>query len=57
MAGDTMGLHVNIMLPPPYKLDTVNFAVILWEVSLYLLWWFLHHLILLEMQQLLLDSF
>ena len=52
-----MGLHVNIMLPPPYKLDTVNFAVILWEVSLYLLWWFLHHLILLEMQQLLLDSF
>ena len=28
MAGDAMGLHVNIMLPPPYKLDMVNFAVI-----------------------------
>jgi len=29
MAGDAMGLHVDIMLPPPYKLDMVNFAVIL----------------------------
>jgi hypothetical protein len=28
-AGDTMGLHVNIMLPPPYKLAIMNFSVIL----------------------------
>jgi len=28
-AEDAMGLHVNIMLPPPYKLAIVNFSVIL----------------------------
>jgi len=57
MAGDAMGLHVNIMLPPPYKLAMVNFAVTLYELSLYSLRWFLHRAILLEMQQFLLDSF
>jgi len=28
-AGDVMGLHVNVMLFPSYKLAMVNFAVIL----------------------------
>ena len=28
-AGDTMGLHVNILLPPPYKLAMDNFSVLL----------------------------
>jgi hypothetical protein len=28
-AVDAMGLHVNILLPPHYKLAMVNFAVIL----------------------------
>jgi hypothetical protein len=57
MAGDAMGLHVNNMLPPPYKLATVKFAVILYDLCLYSFDWFLHCTILLETKQLPLDSF
>ena len=29
-ARDAMGLHVNILLPPPCKVSMVNFSVILY---------------------------
>ena len=47
----------DITLSPTHKVAAANCAVTVSSLCLYSLWWFLHCAILLETQQLLLDSF